>query len=466
MHANIGSLPDTVAPAAKPPEHLISIPYLFLRASTACGAFAMGFVQTFVFARILSPERFSIFIVVGAIGYTLWVTDLGLAKILFVNLRKPHLAGQRDDQTARQAAAVIFFYVALAVAASLVCFTITATRPSSTPHGAVDLALFLLYIALNLAWFSLRTISIAVDLFVFFERLELVRRFVNIATMLAMLVGLPLTAFLIGSNVLWCALFATASTKLISRGALTPHLAGVPRELLSFFRLNWHSVARSSTGALSALFVATFPYYFVPLAYGLGAAPIILEVTMRIFRGACVIFAAICDLAIPGQTRALAAHDVERLVKTTLLAVGLCCVSAAIACGLLIFAGGSLFAFLLRAAATVPAGVVPILVALLLASILQIVAEALLQYSGYFRSLAYNGAAVVVAMIVITALSAVAKFDIVSFLTAYTVVYSAGAVCLAIAAVRGPIHATAIHSGPHGMSGLFRALRARQATSV
>jgi O-antigen/teichoic acid export membrane protein len=341
-----------------------------------------------------------------------------------------------------------------------------AARSSSTVHDAVDLALFLLYIVLNLAWFSLRTISIAVDLFVFYERLELTRRVVNISTMLAMLAGLPFTVFLVGSNILWCALFTAATAKLVSRGALAPHLRGVLHDLVSFFRQNRHSVARSSIGALSALFVATFPYYFVSAAYGLGAAPIILEVTMRIFRGACVIFAAICDLAIPGQTRALAAHDVERLVKTTLLAVGLCCVPAAIACGLLIFAGGPLFTFLLHAAATVPAGIVPILVALLLASILQIVAEALLQYSGYFRSLAFNGAAVVAGMLLITALSAVAKFDIVGFLTAYAAVYSLGAVCFAIAAVRGPIRATAAHSERHGVNGLFRFLRATQAPSA
>jgi len=462
MHANIGPLPGDAPPAEKPRERLISIPYLFLRATTAAGAFAMGFVQTFVFARVLSPERFSIFIVVGAIGYTLWITDLGLAKILFVNLRRPHLAGDRDDQAARQATAVISFYIALAIAAALICFAVVSARPSSTLHGAFDLALFLLYIVLNLAWFSLRTISIAVDLFVFYERLELTRRVVNISTMLAMLVGLPFTAFLVGSNLLWCVLFAIAITKLISRGALAPQLRGAPRDLVTFFQSNWHTVARSSTGALSSMFVATFPYYFVPAAYGLGAAPIILEVTMRIFRGACVIFAAICDLAIPGQTRALAAHDVERLVKTTLLAVGLCCAPAAIACGSLIFAGGPLFTFLLRAAATVPAGIVPILVALLLASILQIVAEALLQYSGYFRSLAFNGAAVVAGMLLITAVSAVAKLDIVGFLTAYTAVYCVGAVCLAVAAVRGPIHATAAHSERPGMSGLFRAFRPRQ----
>ena len=466
MHANIGPLPDTVAPVAKPPERLISIPYLFLRASTAGGALAMGFVQTFVFARILSPERFSIFIVVGAIGYTLWVTDLGLAKILFVNLRKPHLAGGRDERAARQATAVVLLYVLLAIAASLGCLAVTLAHAASTLRGAVELSLFMLYITLNLAWFSLRSISIAVDLFVFYERLELVRRVVNIATMLAMLAGLPLVAFLIGSNVLWAAVFAAAAAKLVRRGALAPRVHNFLPELVSFFRLNWHSIARSSTGALSGVFIATFPYYVVPIWFGLGAAPIILEVTFRIFRGGCVIFAAICDLAIPGQTRALAARDVERLVKTTLLAAGLCCVPAAIACALLIFAGGPLFTFLLRSAATVPHAIVPILVVLLLASVLQIVAEALLQYSGFFRSLAFNGAAIVAAMVVATAIAIAARLDLVGFLTAYTAVYAAGAVCLAIAAVRGPIYAIAVNPQQHAMSGLFRMLRARQAPLV
>jgi O-antigen/teichoic acid export membrane protein len=450
MHANIGMLPDDAPPLKKPRERLISLPYLLLRGSTAAGAFAMGFVQTFVFARVLSPDRFSVFIVVGAIGYTLWFSDLGLAKILFVKLRAPHLAGNRDDSTARQATAVISFYIFLAIVASLACFAITMAQTASTPRGAFDLALFMLFITLNLAWFSLRTISIAVDLFVYFERLELVRRVVNIATLLAMLIGLPFTGFLIGSNLLWCALFAVASIKLIGRGALVPRWHDAPRELLSFFRLNRRSIARSSTGALSGLFVATFPYYFVPLAYGLGAAPIILEVTFRIFRGGCVIDAAICDLAIPGQTRALAARDAGRLVRTTLLVTGLCCVPAAIGCALLIFAGGPLFTFLLRSAATVPPGIVPILVALLIANILQIVSEALLQYSGFFRSLAYNGAAVVIMMAAITAVSAAAKFDIVGFLAAYAAVYTVGAIGLAVAAVWGPIRATALFHGSTG----------------
>src|SRR5271154_1569456 len=125
---------------------LISLRYLLLRVSTAAGAFAMGFVQTFVFARVLDPERFSIFIVVGGIGYTLWLTDLGLAKILFVNLRAGHLAGKPQARDARQATAVILFYVLLAIAASLVCIAVRLSQASATPRDAIELGLFLLYI--------------------------------------------------------------------------------------------------------------------------------------------------------------------------------------------------------------------------------------------------------------------------------------------------------------------------------
>jgi O-antigen/teichoic acid export membrane protein len=192
------------------------------------------------------------------------------------------------------------------------------------------------------------------------------------------------------------------------------------------------------------VFSVTFPYYVVPIWFGLGEAPIILEVTFRIFRGVCIVLAAICDLAIPGQTRALAERDADRLVKTTLLVAGLCCAPAAIACALLIFAGGPLFTFLLRSAATVPHAIVPILVALLLTSVLQIVSEALLQYTGFFRRLAYIGAAVAVAMIVATLFAYLAGFDLVGFLAVYTAVYAAGAVSLTIAAVYGPIRAAAV----------------------
>lgn len=418
---------------------LISIPYLLLRGTTAAGAVIMGFVQTFVFARVLDPERFSVFILTAAVGYSLWIADLGLAKIAFVNLRAPHLAGARDHRAASEAGAVVLFYVLLSTVAALACFAVALLRPAATVHDAVDLALFLSFIALNLAWSALRTLSMAVDLFVFFERLEFIRRVVNIATLLTVLVGLPLTLFLAGSNLLWVVMFIAAIGKLARRGALIVQARGFPRELCAFFAANWHTIWKSSAGALSELFVVTFPYYVVPVAFGLGPAPIILDTVFKIFRGACVIFAAVCDLALPGQTRAYHARDGRRLAATTLLAAVLCAIPALAACGLLIFSGEALYHFLLHTAAIVPPQVTPVVVALLLAGLVQIVAEALLQHTGYFRSLAVNGALVVAMMIVATIVTFVAKLGLVGFLAAYAVAYALGAIFMAVAAIVGPI---------------------------
>jgi len=439
--ASADMAPKDLAPST--PWGLVSIPFLLLRVSTAGGAFATGFIQTLVFARVLTPDRFSLFILVGAVGYSLWLCDLGLAKILFVQLRTAHLAGKTDRQAAGQATAVTLFYVLLAAAGALVCFLIMASRPANSLLEAADLGLFFLYIGLNLAWVCLRSLSIAVDEYVFYEKLELVRRVGTMATILAMLIGLPFTVFLVGSNLLWAVLVISAVAKLLRRGAMAPQLRGFARALMAFFKSNRRSIARSGTFALSDIFIYTFPYYVVPWAFGLGAPIIILEATFRVFRGASVIYSAACDLAIPGQTRALAARDAPKLIRTTLIAAGLCCLPAAFACGLLIFASKQLFAFLLGSAATVPPTVTPILVVMLLANLVQMVAQSLLLHAGFFREISRICAGVAIVMVLATAIAVAAKLTIVAFLGVYAAVYSAGALYLAVAAYRGPILAAA-----------------------
>jgi O-antigen/teichoic acid export membrane protein len=441
MHGNIAPPSADAAPIGQAPARLISIPFLLLRVATAGGAFAMGLVQTLVFARVLSPDRFSLFILVGAIGYSLWLCDLGLAKILFVQLRTAHIAGKKDERAAAQATAVILCYVLLAAGGAIVCFAFMSARPSVSIIEAADFGLFFLYVTLNLAWVCLRSISIAVDEYVFYEKLELARRVGNMATILAMLIGLPFTAFLVGSNALWALLVAAAVAKLLKHGAMAPRLRGFRSELVEFFREHRKSILRSGTFALSDIFTYTFPYYVVPWAFGLGAPIIILEATFRIFRGASVIYTAACDLAIPGQTRAFAARDASRLMRTTLLAAALCCLPAAFVCVLLIFASRQLFAFLLGSAATVPPAVTPILVVMVLANLVQMVSQSLLLHAGFFRELSRIGAGVAMAMIAATAISVVVKFDIVEFLAVYAAVYTVGALYLAIAAFRGPIRA-------------------------
>ena len=91
-------------------DRFLSIPYLFLRSSTAGGALLFGLIQTFVFARVLSPERFSVFILIGTLGITLWLVDFGLTRILFVRQREAFLAGRKDPVIAGQSMAVMIGY--------------------------------------------------------------------------------------------------------------------------------------------------------------------------------------------------------------------------------------------------------------------------------------------------------------------------------------------------------------------
>jgi hypothetical protein len=113
-----------------------------------------------------------------------------------------------------------------------------------------------------------------------------------------------------------------------------------------------------------------------------------------------------------------------------------------------------LFAFLLGSAATVPPTVTPILVVMLLANLVQMVAQSLLLHAGFFREISRIGLGVAVAMVAATAIAVVARATIVEFLGVYTAVYSAGALYLAVAAYRGPILAAA---SPHGATKWKRA---------
>src|SRR3972149_8630429 len=94
-------------------RRLISIPFFLLRSTTAGAALLTGLLQTFVFAHVLSPERFSIFILVAAVGYSLWLIDFGIVKILFVQQRARFLASDRHDAIAGQATAIVLFHFGL-----------------------------------------------------------------------------------------------------------------------------------------------------------------------------------------------------------------------------------------------------------------------------------------------------------------------------------------------------------------
>jgi O-antigen/teichoic acid export membrane protein len=418
---------------------LISLPYLVLRSLTAAGALIGGLVQTFVFAHVLSPDRFSIFILVGTLGLSLWLFDLGVAKILFVRLRARHLgASDASEEIAGQASAIVVFYASVIAAGSLLCFCVAEFGWHIPLLESAEFSFFFTFMGLNLVWFTLRNISVAVDQFIFFEKLEALRRVGHIAAMLAMLIGLPLWAFLVAANLLWMLLFCLATAHLARRGALTLQIGGGVRRLVSFFRENRPSLWSSGTYAASEFYIYNFPYLVVPVAIGLGAPTIILDTTFKIFRGMTLIYSAACDLALPRQTRAFAERDLPTLLRATSMAAALCAGPAAVVCMILIFAADRLFALLLGPAATMPAATTPILVVLVFANLVQTVSNFLLVHTGFFKEIARLAAAMVLAMTAATAVAFAARLDIIGFLEVYSAVYVGGALLHVLLVIQGP----------------------------
>ncbi|MGH6727393.1 MAG: hypothetical protein ACREB8_12735 [Pseudolabrys sp.] len=420
-------------------KRLISIPFFLLRTTTAGAALLTGLLQTYVFAHVLSPHRFSIFILVAAFGYSLWLIDFGIVKILFVRLRARFLSGDRSTSVAGHATAVVLFYFALVSTGALLCFVFMVSQTHATLREAVEFGLFFWFVALNLVWFALRNISIAVDEYVLFEALETVRRagyFVGLASVLA---GLPLIVMLLALNALWMVVVTLCVKRMIARGALLPHVAGFVVDFVAFFRANKAQLVRSGTYAASEIYCANYPFVIVPILFGLGAPPIILDTTFKVFRGGATIFGAVCDILVPRQTSALAERDGPTLVRATLTAAALCSIPAAIACAILYFAADKLFAILLGNAATMPPATTPILIVLLIANLTQMVTHSVLVHNGYFREVARIGMGVIVAMTGVAALAVVAHLDIVQFLEAYVAVYTCGAMAAVVLMIRGPI---------------------------
>lgn len=425
-------------------KRAVFLPYLMLRGSTAGAALVTGVCQTYVFARVLDPHAFSLFIIVGNLGLSLWLFDLGIAKVLYVELRARFLGGnlaaaEGAPSAGLQAAGVTFLYAGLAVLGAIVCFVAASIAGGGAGQG-VEFALFFVYAALNLAWFALRNVSTAVDRFLHFEMLEAARRAGHLGLLFALLFGLPFMAFLLASNAVWVLLFACAIRRLRKDGGIV--LAGPGptfAALRHFAAANRRKLTESGGYAAGEIFVYNYPSVLVPIAMGLGAPTIVFDTAFKIFRGANVLFSAACDLMVPSQTRAFQAGDKSGLRRATLIAAALGGVPALALCLLLAFWGDALYELLLGGSARMPPAMTQILMPLIVCNLAQTVSNFVLVHTGHFPAIARAAGIMTAIMAMVAVATALAGIDVVRFLELYAAAYAFGAALYVWLAWRLPL---------------------------
>lgn len=417
--------------------------YLALRATTAGATLLTGFCQTYVFARVLDAHDFSVFILIGNLGLSLWLFDLGIAKVLYVRLRGRFLDGGLDGSLGEEAAAVTALYALLAVAGAALCFAFApdgAQGAREPTTRGLEFALFFLFSALNLAWFALRNVSSAADRFLYFETLEVVRRIGHLALLFALLFALPFLAFLLLSNLLWAVLLAVMLVRLAGCGAVRfAGPAGLWAALRRFAGASRRSLLNSGGYAAGEMFIYNYPSLLVPAVMGLGAPTIVVDTMFKIFRGATVAFSAVGDLMAPRQTRAFQRGDHRALVRAIGLSLGLSAVPAMGLCGLLLLWGEPLYRLLLGSAAEMPPAATPILVGLIACNMVQTASNYLLAHTGYFPAMARAAGAMSALMLAVMAAAVIFRLDVVAFMSLYAAAYLVSAVVYAALAVLGPM---------------------------
>ena len=418
---------------------MLSWRYALLRGWTAGSALLAGLIQTFVFARVLEPERFSLFLVVGAFGVSMWLFDLGLPKILFVGLRKRFLKREDAFPLAAQATALTLLYAALVGAGALTCFMAAPLVAKATLLGSAEFALFFLFAALNLPWFVLRNVSVAIDEFIYFETLDALRRAVFIVLLFTLLLGLPFAVFVLLINVGWAVLFTLAAKRLMARGALVPQIKGTLPRLGAFFIDNRASAWRTGIHAASEVYVHNVLYLVVPLAFGLGAPVIIIDTALKIFSGTVNLCSAACDLLVPQQTAAYAERDATTLVRATRTAIALCALPAFAVGAILLVDADFVFRLLLGHSAVMPWQMTPLLLVLLGVAVAKSAPNFLLQHTGYFPAIARLAGMNAVVMTGAIAIALLLDLGLVWLFALYAAAFVTAAAFYLVAAFRGPI---------------------------
>ena len=163
-----------------------------------------------------------------------------------------------------QATGLVVLYFVITALATALCFLLLENHFDYSLRDSTELTLFFAFNAVNLPWLALRYFSIAIDEFYFFETLEALRRGLSMIALLALLLGLPVFAFLVLINCAWIVGFCIAIAKLYERGVLGGTFRNSLVCFVEFFRSNRRHILNSAVYSASETFIYSFPYFLVP----------------------------------------------------------------------------------------------------------------------------------------------------------------------------------------------------------
>lgn len=403
--------------------------FLALKVASTGLQVVFGILTTYVFLRILSPDVFAAYILISAIGGYTNVADFGCSNLMYVSMRKAYLDGQHLGTALEEALAALLIYGAVVL---LVLFVVSALIIAGVidNHGApLNLILYLLFWLLLLPWRIVGSTANAVDLYVPFEILELMRRLLVTGLMILLLAGLEVRQYVIAINIAWAACFLVAA--FYARRLFDKFGAGkepISAAVARFYRDRLGSMKAVAAWNVSTLTILVFPYFIVSAMSFPKEALVVFDTFYKVCRFGATTYGLAGEAFLPLQTRAVhegRPRDVMSSVGTVLALKSIIFLIVAI-----FLLGGSdrIFPILLNGKVEISQTVVLMMVAMLFLQIIHLTLELILINSGFFEPMAKLYVTVVAALGAVALVTYLCKLAFPTFLGAYVLVYGLGAI--------------------------------------
>ena len=170
--------------------------YIYLSYLNLFFGFINAFFQPFVFNKFFDASSFSFLLILYGISVYMSFFDGGISKPLYVLVREKYVKFQPHKKIIKE---IISFYFVVLIIVSIVFSLIVFLLNSS--YGLIFdnslLLLFSLFISINVVITSFKDILWAIDKYEFFEKIEIIRRVINLGSALLIFIDKTLyTSFI------------------------------------------------------------------------------------------------------------------------------------------------------------------------------------------------------------------------------------------------------------------------------
>jgi hypothetical protein len=357
---------------------------LAIRALTLVITTVYGFLFVYVLTRAVPIQLYTVIVLSSGIANYVLASDVGYSAFVYSRIRQLYFENSTAAIRDFLSEAVTGYALVAAIASAIGALVIAAALPGSALTKS-SVALYFVSIVISFPWTLLRRAGSAVDLYVEFEFIEMVRRTALLIMLAPVLLGMPFLYYSIFSVSLWVIAFSAAPI-LMARRRIEVQAAPI-RSILRHLNLNRAHILPSGGFALIEFAIFNYPYLFAPLLFVSRMPLVQFDIFFKIIRFGTSSFAVSNDTFIIYQTRAYYQNNKRALWLYVGLALALAAVPFLLASGFILFYGDVFFRTLLSKLGGVSPPVRFAMVGMLAALLLQNCAGALLVGLGRYRAL-------------------------------------------------------------------------------